>query len=318
MPLSLRMTLGLGIVYGFLVVGYLARRRWPALGAQSPRMLRVALLVFDVPVIIMVAWLLSPEQREGVMQLPVIGTLLSLALIPMGWICARAIRLPRPEVGAMVCAASMSNLGNTFGGLLCLIILGIQGSALALAYALYFVPFTFLIMFQVAGFFASADATPGWGAMLRTFLGDPARWAPTAAIGVGIVVNVAAPRPPECMDTVATVLILVMTAGYSFAIGVGLRLGAIRQYLKPCFLMCALKFAVTPLVALLLIQCFSLTRMQQQTVFIESMTPVAIYSVVIAGVTGLARDLANSLWLVTTLVALPLVLPLYVIVTRCF
>ncbi len=37
--------------------------------------------------------------------------------------------------------------------------------------------------------------------------------------------------------------------------------------------------------------------------------PAAVYSVVVAGLTGLNRDQANSCWLFTTFAVLPLILP---------
>jgi hypothetical protein len=110
--------------------------------------------------------------------------------------------------------------------------------------------------------------------------------------------------------------VLCSTGIYSFGIGISVRLGKLRGHLGPCFALAGVKFLVTPLLALGLMSLFHLTILQRQVVFVESAMPMAIWALVLAGLTGLSRDLANSCWMFTTVAALPLIVPLYLAVTR--
>jgi len=311
-----RIVLGLGILYGALTAGYVARRRKPERRRLSAPLLRFALLYLDCPLIALIFWQVPVEQRQSLWQLPMVGFVLSLLLLPIGLAGARLARLARDEEGAFLCAATLSNIGYTYGGLLCLLFLGVKGVSLSGAYAMYMTPFTFMVMFQVAAAYASSGEAVTARMMMRQFLRDVARWLPILALIVGISLNFLAPRPPVWMKPILVAGVLVGTGAYSFAIGVSVRLGRIREHLRACLAVSAVKFAIAPLLALGLAALFRLDPLQRQVVFIESAMPVAIYAVVLSGLTGLPRDVANSCWIFTTLAALPLVLPIYLVVMR--
>ena len=279
-------------------------------------MLRFALLYLDSPLMALLIWLLSPAERGGAWQLPVFGFAVSTLLIGVGMAVAKLMGLKRAEQGAFICGSAMSNIGFSYGGLLCLVILGMDGLTLSQVYTMYLTPFTFLIMFQVAAWYASDETAPTLRSMFFQFLRHPARWLPILAMGIGVGLNLLAPRPPEWLKPVAAVWVFCATGLYSLAIGISIRLGKVREHVAPCLALGAVKFVVTPLLALALTALFDLTPLQRQVVFVESAMPMAIYAVVLAGLTGLARDMANSCWLFTTLAALPLVAPIYLIVTR--
>jgi predicted permease len=317
MPQSLSIALSMVILYGALAAGYLARRRSPAIADKSPGLIRFNLLFIDSPLVAVIFWMLAPEDRAGTWQLPLIGFILSSLLFGVGLVVARVQGLGRSETGAFLCGSALSNIGSTYGGLVCLVVLGIQGLTLSQAYTIYITPFTFLVMFQVVAGYASKENAAGLRALLPQFIKDVARWLPILMILIGLALNFYAPRPPQWMNPVVTVWVLVMTAGYSFAIGASFQLGKIREHLKPCLALSAVKFIISPALAVGLMMFFHLTPLQKQVIFIESAMPMAIYAVVLTGLTGLSRDLANSCWLFTTIVALPLVLPLSVMVTRC-
>ena len=308
--------LSLVACYGLLAAGYLARRRRPELLEWSPRCFRFTLLCVDGPLMAVTLWLLSPEARAGAWQLPLVGLVASTLLIGGGLAAARLQGLKRAEEGAFVCGSAMSNIGYSFGGLACLMMFGLDGLTLSQVYTIYLAPFTFLVMFQVAAWYASREAAATVRAMAVRFMKDPARWLPVAAILVGAVLNKFAPRPPEWVRAVVPFWVLCATGVYSFGIGTSVLLGKLRGHVTACLTLSAVKFLISPLLALALASLFHLTVLQRQVVFVESAMPMAIYALVLTGLTGLSRDLANSCWMFTTLIALPLTLPLYFIAAR--
>ncbi len=313
MDQTTRVIISMAILYGALAAGYVARRQRPGLTAVTPKILRFALLFLDTPLMALIFWLMKREQWTGAWKLPLIGFTLSTALLLIGIAVARMMRLKRAEEGAFACGASISNIGFSFGGLLCLMILGVNGATLSQVYTLYLNPFAFMILFQVAAWYSGQVRPSG---LVLGFFKDPVRSAPVAGMAAGVLMNLYGPPPPACLEAIVTVWVLVATAAYSFGIGGSVFVRKMREQVRPCLALGALKFIVTPLLAMALASLFELTPLQRQVVFIVSMMPMAIFAVVIAGLTNLARDLANSCWLFTTLATLPLVIPIYLVVTR--
>jgi predicted permease len=120
------------------------------------------------------------------------------------------------------------------------------------------------------------------------------------------------PRP-AALEGLNQLLIPADTALYLIAIGSQLTLSAPRPWLASCWAMSGIKFLYTPLIAWGLVQLLRIDGLPRQIILLESATPVAVSPLVLPLLFGLDRDLANALWLFTTLACLPvwlLLLPL--------
>ena len=312
----LKVILAMAAVYGGLGLGYAARRRRPEISASSAGMLRNVLLWLDVPLIFLTFWALAPKDRDSLWRMPLAGLCLSLAMLPIGWALSRLHRMEPRRAGVMLGASALSNVGLTYGGLLALVFLGVRGVTISQSYTIFYSPFTFVVMFQVAAWFAGRQERQTWREWGMGFLGNPARSWPIAAIGLAILLNLWAPRPPGWIEFVLSAMVYVSTAAYSFAIGASLSITDVRQNLRPCLSLCAAKFILSPLIGLALAWAFAMDDAQRQVMFIQSIMPVAIWSVVVAGLTGLDLKLANAVWIVTTLGALPLVPLIWWVISR--
>ena len=121
----------------------------------------------------------------------------------------------------------------------------------------------------------------------------------------GIALNLAGIARPAPLGWVNQVLIPVDTALYLIAIGSQLTIVWPRQLLRPCLVMSGIKFVYTPLIAWGLVHLFHLEGLPRIAVLLEAATPMAVSPLVLPLLFGVDRELANALWLFTTILAVP-------------
>jgi len=175
---------------------------------------------------VMLAWVLPPVYFVLVSRLQVDAALLGgigLAYVVLGivgvvawWITARALRLPRRTVGAVVLAVVLANTGY-YGLPLVRTVLGPDELGAAVAWdSLVSGPMFFAVAFAIGAAFGSADgddARPG--ARVRAFLRNPLLWTAIAALAI----------PWDASDGLADVatgiVVAILPVGF-FVVGVQL------------------------------------------------------------------------------------------------
>lgn len=296
---------GLAIIIGSLALGYLSRKAG-LLRLEYARKINEANLSYFTPwVIILVVWALEPIGWQ-VAILPLICVLLILLMWPLAALLGRRQFTNPRSLAPWVICSMFSNQGFTFGAFLCYILLGTQGAALASIYTIPFSPMVYLVGFYVASYYVQGKGQSPGQALAQTVRFSYSR-NPMLGILAGLLLLGLGPPLPKLGLRLIDIAVPLSTGVALFAIGVSLRPSRVPGYLRPVVLIHILKFVVTPLLGLSLTYLFGLwgkaDNQLVQVVFIETSTPVAIMSLIVAQVTDLNIDLANSLWVTTNLVA---------------
>jgi predicted permease len=163
--------------------------------------------------------------------------------------------------------------------------------------------------FYTWGFWTAARyGTPVGPTAMSGAFGDELRLYPFLSMAAGAALSLGGVPRPGLFETVNQLLIPVTTALYLAAIGSQLRFESPRPHLRPCLAMCAIKFVYSPLLAWIALSVLDIRGMAREVVLLLSLTPVGVSPLVLPLLFGLDRPLANALWLVTTVVSVPLFL----------
>ena len=308
MELTGKAALMLSVIVGALVLGYAGRKsgRVPE-GWSTPITRNTMTFVQPIVLALMIWGLQAPGWKTSL--LPFIAGALMLAVWPVSWALARALKLEGARRGAFVLACMFSNVGLTYGAFVCYILLGEQGAVLGLIWCLAFSPMLFTVGMLI-GRHHGREGTEPLHKMIRDTILDPQ----TRNVLVGFVIGGAlfafqVARPAWIGPLVGT-LIPVSTALYLIAIGLSLRLTAVVNYWRECVAVGAVKFLITPAIALGIAWLAGMWTAPDHTllkvVFIQSTTPAAIMGLIVSRLFDLDQDLANATWLTSNLAALGL------------
>lgn len=293
-----------------LVGGCVARwRGWVAARWSRP-ILTVNIASAATVLVLLVIWDVNVDRTLKL--LPLVGVLLTAVMLAVGGVTSGLVARGRRSRGAFAFASSLSNMGYSMGGIVTYALLGEAGYARTVIYLIFWSPFVFGLCFPLA----RALGRDRLSFRARDFLAifrDP-RSLPLAGLVAGLALNLSGWARPGFLGPSVSVIVAAAASTAMFAIGLALALEKVRRYRREAAVMCVLKFVVSPLVALGLASLFGLEGMARQVVFILSVCPVAVYAVVISNIFELDLDLANSLWVVTTVVFLLVVAPALVFI----
>jgi predicted permease len=307
-------------IYGFLFLGYLVRRLKGELAGMS-RPLTLYLLIFANPVIIFNAIWSIDFSDTLVKVVPLVYLAIMTLSIPPALLISRLLKLPGRDKGSLLSCALFSNVGVTLGGFLCYLFYGDRGLYLSSLYTAFFTPYYYLVGFTLMSSY-SAEKKVTLKDAVSELVTNPASLFPLAATALGLGMNLSGLKRPEPLNAIATRWFTYLSViGNSFAIGLGFSLSRSLRYAKHGFIVSLLKFIYSPLAALGLIYLFGFHRLQDgvlaRVILVESFMPVAILSLVLVKVFRLNDDLANSSWVLSTFLIIPLI-PLVVLLGNIF
>ncbi|MBC7288261.1 MAG: AEC family transporter [Armatimonadetes bacterium] len=306
-PLVFRATETMVVILGGLAAGYTARRRGLP-DRYSPAIQEFTLIYVEPVVIVLSLWSLN-AQGLRMFLLPLLAGLLIVLMWPVGDFAGRLLGLRAGDLGAYVVCSMFSNVGITYGTFLCYALLGERGVALGYLYVTSFSPILYTLGFYVVRLYGYGERPSAWRTMAQT-LAQPESRNPIMATIAGLALFASGLPWPELAKPAVDVLVPTSTFAKLFAIGLSLRPRVMLNYWKPAAVMHVLKFVVSPALGLVLAWAGGLTGAQDralmQVVLIEAASPVAIMSIVLAQVTGLNVQLANTCWLATNLSAIAL------------
>lgn len=306
-----------------LAAGYGARRK-NLLGEHTARPIHFVTVSFLWGAVALLSiWKLPPDRTNLWLLViePLLVAIPALAVIPI----ARRMGCDNKRTGVIATSAGLGNLGFTLGAYLCYTLLGRetgQGEA-ALAYAVAQVNLMamsgVLMLYPLARHFGEPDASGQSVVRLivTSFLDLRALMVHCAIAGVVLAyMKVPYPKMIEDLHVIDVLFYLGGFGGY-FAIGLRLRLGDTRQYLREHALLAAVKFAGLPLLSLGILAAVNLTSeplspLGQKVVLVEAFMPVAIQAVMIANLFHLDGRMASTLWLVNTVLFALVPLPVLV------
>lgn len=312
-----RLLLTLAVIFISLALGWITRRgaESGALGIASQTLdsirtkLQTAAIFGLLPLSAMLSIWGIPEPEPGLLALPLLGLASYILGGVLALAAARIMRLSRIQTGSFYCCGTFTNIGAV-GGLVCLLFLGENSIALVALYRLLEEIFYFSVAFPIAKWYSPDNKEQTLS--FRSFKFTPMLGAIIAALGLGILLRLAdVPRPGIC-GVLAAAAMFAATVFFLYAIGLTLCFSRIPGYVPQCAALCAIKFAIIPVLIIPLAMGMGYGDydggLPLRTAAILCSMPVAMTALVPPSLFRLDIDLANACWIVSTL-CLIIVLP---------
>lgn len=294
------------VIFQFLIVapfiaGYLMKKRLADPPAVSKNVIRLNLTLLEPPVIFWSIWGL--QMRRDMAVLPVAGLCIVITGFALGKLSLPLLRLEGPARKTYLISASLANHGFTMGGFICYLFMKETGLALSAIFIVYFMPYTFLVIFSYAQAGHGKLTLRSARDFILTYRNMPL-FAALAALSL-----LAAGMPRPRLDPPVEAVIMLSVVLYYWTLGLGFDMKAGLACPRGQLALAAIKFMVIPAAAFLLLSHAPIGSDIRSVIQIQSFMPAAIYSVVTAVLFDLDARLASSLFVVNTLIFISIVLP---------
>jgi hypothetical protein len=294
--------------------GYVARRTGILKPAWAGRIMSFAIIVFDAPIACLAIWFLAMD--PGVWKVPVVGVAVGIATCLVGLAVARSLGMAPADAPVFGLQGGMGNVGYTLGGCLCFALWGIQGLALEQMFCMMWPFFTFLFCFPIGRHYAETLACSlerqsplAYAARTLWLSLTDLRSLPLYLATLGLVLNLMKIAPPEqakdwhLIDAMMVAGIFLQFGG----VGMTVYAGRMPLFWKKALGSAALKFLVSPLFMIAGCLALGMTGVPLAVCLLLSVMPTALYSVLMANLFGLNKDLANTTFILTHAIALALI-----------
>ncbi|MCX5655820.1 MAG: AEC family transporter [Planctomycetota bacterium] len=317
---NVRFVLLTACIFAAIAGGYVLRR----LGVLKPewagRTMSGAIIICDAPIACLAIWFL--QVHRDVWMVPVAGAIAGVASCLVGLAIARWCRMPPADAAVFGLQGGMGNAGYTLGGVLAFVLWGIQGLALEQMFCMMWPFFAFLFCFPIGRYYAerasSAHEGGGLAAYALKTLGRSLadlRSLPLYTATLGLALNLAGAPPPTAASEwhVIDVLMLLGIFLQFGSVGMTVRASRMVLYWKKALGSAAIKFLVSPLVMLAVTLAIGMAGAADPRPFyiclLLAAMPTALYSVLMANLFGLNRDLANTTFIVTHAICFAVAIP---------
>jgi hypothetical protein len=318
--------LSLGLIASGLLAGYLYRNRVPH-GARRTeeeinrlrRRLQAAALLYVNPVAFGGAiWALDLDDLRLV-ALPFVGAFAIFLGGALAYVAGRALGLGRRQMGVFVTCGGFTNIGS-IGSLVVFFLFGEEAVALMPFYKLFENLIYYGVGFPYARSMSSAvSVRESVGDRLGSVLTDRYVVVAVAGMAAGLVLNLLGFERPGFYSALNGVLIPLGTLLLLSSIGMAMRFGRMRGYLREAGVIALIKFVAVPGSVYLVGSALGLRGVDgglplRVSVALASM-PVAFTAMVPPTLYDLDVDLANAAWFVTTALLAVVVPALWLMLT---
>jgi predicted permease len=306
------------VLLGGLSAGYLALNRFGLSEQLARKIMTLVLLALNWPIGLFIIW--QMELTSELFWLPVIAVALLFIITFLCRIIFAFHNLDEKSRMTLILAGALSNLGYTGGMFVCYALFGQTGLGLSQIYLVLWVPVVYLTFFpRLRVFELRMKKSEKPGLSIRSMLDY--RMLVVPAIIIAIVLNLSGVKRPQFISRFYIVDIFVYVASLLsfFAIGLRITFERLRHYIPLYFSLAAVKFLLTPFVAVLLLVLLDLTDrglgpMVKSVVIVQSTCPTAVVMVMMSNVFDLDSRLGSALWVVNTAVFTVIVVPVLFIV----
>jgi len=309
---QVRFVLFVGCILLAMGGGYLLRRLGLVRAESAKPLMSAAIIGCDAPIAGLAIWHLAI--LEGVWKVPVAGGITAVAACLVGLLLARWRRMKPADAAVFGLQGGMGNVGYTLGGGLCFALWGLQGLALEQMYCLMWPFVAFLFCFPLARHYgqrargAHADDLSGLAYAVRTLARSlmDVRSLPLYTAALGLVLNLRGVVPPAAIERwhVIDLLMVVGILTQFGAVGMTVRARRLPIYWKKATGTAAVKFVASPLLMVGAAWALGMTDIPLQVCLLLAAMPSALYSVLMANLFGLNRDLANATFILTHVLCL--------------
>ena len=308
----LRFASMLMVLAGGLVCGYLAGSRFGLPEKLAKKIMTGLLVCLNWPIALLVIWRLQLS-REFI-WLPIVGLCLMLTMTALSATVFSFFRLDRSSRLTLILAGALSNLGYTGGAFVCYALFGADGLGLANLYLVLWMPAVYLVFFPLLKVHELRISGSKAQFKLSQVL-DP-RCLSIPAVIVAVILNLTNIRIPNFVSEfhIIDIFVYIASSLAFFAIGLRVKLSRLKNYINLYFPVAAVKFILTPAVAILLIGLLALagrelTGLVRNVIIVLSATPCAVLMVTMSNVFDLDGPLASALWVVTMAIFAVVVVP---------
>jgi predicted permease len=245
--------------------------------------------------------------------LPILATSGWLLTAGVAWLVSVWLQHPRERRGAFIATMSQSNNGFTLLGFVALVLFGESGLAQSTYSQTLAAPFLLLFCFPVARIYSSASAARGrsLAAILRENLADPRVFLPLGTISVGLGLNLIGVPRPAFISELTRPLIYLGTAASGAAVGLLYRGAQLGRYWRENAISFVYRSTLYPLYYALLARLFRLGPLDARILILYGLVPSALLANYLAVSFDLDTELTSSLFVVSTVLFLILVLPAF-------
>ena len=309
---TVRLASMFAVLVAGLTSGYLASNRFGLPEYWAKKIMTAVLVFLNWPIVLLVIWPMRLSTKF--IWLPIVGVVLMLAATAISTLVFSMMNLDRRSRLTLIMAGGLSNLGYTGGAFVCYALFGTAGLAVANIYLLLWTPAVYLSFFPMLKIREIRTQARSDGFSFTRIL-DVRMLAIPAAI-VAIILNSTGVRDPAFITKfyIVDILVYVASSLSFFAIGLRVNLSRLKNYMNLYFLLGAVKFILTPAVALVIIALLAVTRqnltdLTKNVIIVLSAAPSAVVMVMMSNVFDLDGPLASAVWVVTTAVFIAVVVP---------
>ena len=314
-----KLLVSLSIIAFGLALGYIIQRLVragfikadPSLVRARRTLQKIALLGLNPLAALGAIWIFELNNIR-IALMPLMGLLTLLTGGTAALLIGKALKLPPAQRGAFFTSGAMFNIGS-IGALVVFIFLGEPGFALVPLFRLFEEFSYYAFGFPVAKSFSPRLRNEVDGNRLRKILVDPFVLMALGSIILGFVLNLTGVPRPEFYGRLNGVIIPVASVLLLSSIGMAMKFGRARRYLREGFLVAGIKYLIVPVVVTGSAWLLGLGRFDNglplKVILIVSSMPVGFIAMVPPSIYELDVDLANAAWLVTNGL-LALVIPL--------
>ncbi len=317
------------LIVSGLLIGYgiqaLVRRKvlnlpLPLLDRLRRFLVKLVLLCFNPITIVGALWTIRMNDgRLAVFPVLEVFTILLGGCLAIG--ASKILKLERRETGAMFACGFFTNT-LSIGGLICFVFLGEMGYGLVAFYRVFEEFVYYGVGFPIARLYgADAHEKETWRDKLKRLGTDTFVLVSLFSLFTGGLLNLSGLKRPEVYQMVNSVLIPLGTLALLISIGLAMRVRTIRNYVRECAAISAVKFLAVPAILTLTAFLLGYGKIEEglplKVVMILASMPVAFTSLVPPSLYDLDIDLANSCWLFSTSL-LVVVLPVLYVATQSF
>lgn len=263
---------------------------------------------FTIPLSVMLAIWQLDIQSWSLIWLPIIGISILLSGFLIGWSVSKTFRLTNIQRAVVAPAGAFTNIG-AIGSLVIFVYLGETAFALVPLFKLLEEFFYFGCLFPYAEQFSSLK-----NLKKRALWKDPTLQAMFAALTIGTTLNFTEVIRPDWFKDVTSVLIPLGTFSMMISVGLVFRFKTILQHWKVALALSLSKQMLLPVIAYFLViltgQADAYDGLILQIAVLIGSMPIAFIVILPAAIYKLDQDLANSCWVMSSLVFL-IMLPFY-------
>jgi predicted permease len=272
----------------------------------------VVLVCFNWPIALLVIW--PMELKKDLIWLPLIGLVLMLSVTAFSAMLFPSLKSKPKSWLTFILAGGVSNQGYTGGAFVCYALFGAPGIALAQIFLFLSLPVFYLVYLPLLKIYEFQSGKNNKRSILNFLLDF--RMLIMPAMLIAILLNRSALKPPAFIMELHIVDILVYIASSLsfFAVGLQVNLSALKNYTNLYLPLAAVKFILTPALAVVLLWLLALAgqdlnTLARRVIIVLSASPSAVLMVTMSNVFDLDGPLASALWVVTMAVFAVVVVP---------